>query len=167
MKSFTDTKGQVWDIDITIGPARRVKSRLGVDLNTVIDNKAAGLVELLTDPYRLVDVLFVLCEAQAVQRQISDQDFADVIGGDVLEAAANAFVEALIDFFPHARIRANLRAWFKAAKQMREKMLTRAELEISRINPDTEADKLIDSLIGQPASSASTPSHSPSDSLSA
>ena len=59
-------------------------------------------------------------------RQMSDLDFGGLFEGDVLEAAANALLEAVLDFFPSSRrkiLRATVEKSEQLATQMQEKAL--------------------------------------------
>ncbi len=78
-------------------------------LYQVVDDGLQALGKLVSDPVRLADVLYCLVKDEADARQVSDEDFGRALAGDAITAAAEAFVEELIDFFPDARVRAGLR----------------------------------------------------------
>lgn len=97
MRTFSDTQGRQWCIDINIGALKRVKTLIDVDLLQAKDGET--LLLLADDPMKLADVLFALVQPMALARGVSDEDFGAALGGDTMRAAADAFVEELIDFF--------------------------------------------------------------------
>lgn len=71
MKTFTDNKDRVWEVELNIRQMKRVRDVLGIDLVNVISANKDGTVSTDTlervanDPILLVDILWVLCEGQA------------------------------------------------------------------------------------------------------
>ena len=63
MKTFTDNKGRIWTLEVTVATVKRVRALCRVDLNSIVEldknNKpSAELLERLSsDPVLLVDVL--------------------------------------------------------------------------------------------------------------
>jgi len=56
-----------------------------------------------TDIIFKVDLLFVVCEPTAKEREITPEQFAERLGGDALHTASDALIEALLDFFRSLR----------------------------------------------------------------
>ncbi len=102
MPHFTDTAGHRWNLALSVGTVKRVRELSGVDLLTILD-KPQALVDLASDPVRFVDVLFIVIKPQADQIGICDEAFGESLDGETVEAATDAFLEALVDFFPGAR----------------------------------------------------------------
>lgn len=103
MKTFKDNEGREWSVSINVGTIKRVRGMLNVDLLTVVDGKSDLMSQLMTDPILLVDVIYVLCKPQADDRNISDEKFGEAMAGDAIEAATDALIGELIDFFPEAK----------------------------------------------------------------
>jgi len=141
VKTFKDTENRDWTVEITVGAVKRVRAALDVDLYSLIDDKAAGLAKLMNDPCMLVAVIFVLCREQAEKQEVSEEQFGNALGGDTLEACADAFLEALTDFFP-SRSRAPLRKIAQKGKQISEKATALLEKRIDALDVDTEVEKL-------------------------
>ena len=136
MKAFKDSGGRPWVVEVNVTTARRVKALLGVNLLTLVGRDGAkALGDLLDDHFTLVDVLYVLCLDQAGAEGVTDEGFGRLMGGDVLEAAADAFLEALIDFFPNPRERAGLRAVIGKAREVRDLELTAREARLAGVSP--------------------------------
>lgn len=102
MTKFTDAKGREWLVSVTPGSVKAVRNRLDIDL---VDLSQSTVERLRTDSILLVDVLWVLCEQQAANKQppVSDEDFGESLVGDPIEAATNALVESICNFFPQGR----------------------------------------------------------------
>jgi len=99
--TFTDMAGRDWRLVMSIADLRAVRDRLGVDLNR-LDSESL-LTRLYTDPVFLCDVLYVLCAQQAEVVGVSDEEFGRALGGDALEAATGALLDALVNFFPSGK----------------------------------------------------------------
>jgi hypothetical protein len=102
MAKFTDAKGRDWTIAITTGNVKAVRQRLDVDL---VDLNNSAVNRLAEDFVLLVDVLWVLCEQQAANKQppVSPEEFGEALVGDPIEAACSAIAESIADFFPGQR----------------------------------------------------------------
>jgi hypothetical protein len=88
-------------VSITVDTIRRVRTLLGKDLLSIIDGDLYP--QVVSDPVILVDLLFAICKPQADQLGVSDEVFGAGFSGEVLDRATEAFVEALVDFFPPKR----------------------------------------------------------------
>lgn len=151
MTTFVDTAGRTWTVRVDVAAIKRVRSVAGVDLYGLVDDRFAGLGRLLGDPVPLVDVLYVLCRDAAERAGVTDEDFGRAMAGDVIERAANAFVEALIDFFPDPRVRAGLRRVIEAGRTVRTRLIDRMTDETKRIDVDSLVTKLSASSGDAPA----------------
>lgn len=161
MHKFVDNAGRAWTITINVAAIKRVRALVDVDLVRLFDDGAKPLGELLADPVQLANVLYCLCKDEADRLNVTDMDFGAALAGDCLAMAADAFIDELIDFFPHARGRDNLRKLVQASRNLTDKLLERAEAELSNMDIEREANRLIDSFGNWPASLESTPAHSP------
>jgi uncharacterized small protein (DUF1192 family) len=179
MHIFKDEEGRDWKIAINVTARKDCRAHLGLDLFGLTDDSCKPLGELVSDPERLSDVLFVLCMDQAKELGITDRDFGRLIFGDAIERAVWAFTHELFDFFSDAAKRAALRKWLekaqKVASLMTEQIATEMETELERMDPEKiatqeiarmKAERLRSKSNGRsgdtPASSGSTPALSPS-----
>lgn len=107
MRSFIDLVGRTWELNVTVGSARRVKDMVaGADLLALADGCQFG--RFATDPEFLADVLYALLKPQADARQVSAADFGDALAGESLGAASTALMRAIADFFSAQAIRDGL-----------------------------------------------------------
>ncbi len=164
MQAFKDTTGRAWELVIDMTGRKKVLALTGVDLLKLVEDAARGMGELLQDLGRLVDVLYVLCREQAHREGVSEEDFGRGFSGDVLESAAEAFVEEWVNFTPNPKVRNNLRKMFAKSRTAWAQAVSLAEEEIDAIDPASLVRALSNSSGGSPANSASTPAPSPSGS---
>ncbi|HZT79627.1 MAG TPA: hypothetical protein VFA26_05380 [Gemmataceae bacterium] len=164
MASFTDEKSRTWQVPINVGAVRRVRDRLGINLYALIEDRAKGLGQLLGDPLRLMEVVGVLCEEQIARAGISREDFEAGLAGDALEAATEAFVQGLVDFFPNPKVRETLRRVVAKAKRLANEWLNETvaktgpaldQLTLEDVRPALESGSGWSG--GSPASARSTP----------
>ena len=105
MRSFKDNQGRSWQIALNVYEMKRIRALLGIDLVNVItlDKDGAVKVDLVdriaNDPCLLVDILWVLVEAEAKEDGVSDVDFGCSLAGKSIEEATQAFLDELVDFF--------------------------------------------------------------------
>ena len=99
MHSFADSTGNTWIINITIGAAKRVRDLAGVDLLALTEGDPPLMTHLETDIALLCDVIFAIVRPQAEKININDTQFAELLGGEVIRTAHDAFWSALLDFF--------------------------------------------------------------------
>jgi hypothetical protein len=157
LKTFRDNAGRTWTVAVTVASIKRVRATAGVDLYGLVDDGFRGLAELLADPIRLVDVLYVLCQAEAERQGVTDEQFGEAMAGDAIDLATTAFLESFTEFFPAPKVRAGIARLIEASGQVRERMLDEMNRRLDAIDPDSEARRLIGSSGGSPALSVLTP----------
>ena len=101
MKEFQDSQNRRWEVRLNVAAVKRVRDLAGVDLLTAVDGKL--FEELAGDPVKLCDVLFAVVKPQADAAGVTDEQFAEGIAGDAIDAAVTAFLEELCGFFPRPR----------------------------------------------------------------
>lgn len=163
MQSFADVQGRQWHVDINVAAIKRVKARLKIDLLEAFTGKL--LQELSVNPVLLVDLLFVLCEAQAGALGVTDEQFGEAMAGDAIAAATDAFAAALVDFSPSPRARASLTEIRRLSKEAESKAHDLIDAKLKTINVAELAASAIhqtqvkfgDSFTNAPESQVSTP----------
>ena len=110
MRTFTDTTGHVWNLSVSVLTVKRVKESTDVLLTELFDNDCALLGRLSKDVCQLVSIIWVICQSQAEQAGVSEDDFAERLGGDALGDASEAFARAIADFFTSPEQRRGLHA---------------------------------------------------------
>ena len=90
-----------------------------------------------------VNALWILCQDQAQERGLTDDDFCRAIDADCLEQMQSALVLALVDFSPPAR-RPALNALWKRVAEIQEKGTQRAVKILDGETAGTTIQKLLD-----------------------
>ena len=136
MKTFTDNKGRIWTLEVTVATVKRVRALCRVDLNSIVEldknNKpSAELLERLSsDPVLLVDVLYAVCKPQADKLGITDADFGEAMAGDAIEYATSALLEEVINFFPESK-RMVMQRILSASRKFSEAARKKLEAELN------------------------------------
>ena len=153
MKTFTDSAGRTWTINITVDAIKRVKDLVGVNLADVTEGDPPLLTRLETDLVLLCDVIYALIKPQADQHPsggISDEQFGQALGGDAILAAHDAFWGALSDFFHQLRRLDQVRAIEKQQKLVGVAVAA-ADKQIEGIDLDKLVDEaMAGALEGEP-----------------
>lgn len=131
MSEFIDASGNAWQVRIDVSTIKRVRDKYGIDLSKVMSSQVE-LSRLADDVVLLVDVLFAVVSPQAESRGISEEGFAHLLLGDTIEAATNALMEGIIDFFPQSR-RILLRQLWDKLKQYDKQTMSKASQAISEL----------------------------------
>lgn len=151
--TFADTAGRKWVVSVTVADLKRVRQETDVELGKLPVDK---LAELMADPERFVDVLWVLVQDQAAKVGVTPEQFGRSLGGDALEAADRAFWRAWADFCPRQTRRLMLGLAEKAEAE-RERAVDRALEELAKPTSNGSATN-------SPGVPASTPTAGPSGS---
>ncbi len=99
MKYFKDAKGNQWELSITVGAIKRVKAMLDVNLLDLEKGEPTLAERLATDIILICDVIYALCFPQAQGRNITDEDFGELLSGDAVLDAHTAFTDEFVNFF--------------------------------------------------------------------
>lgn len=145
MKAFKDNADRTWVISINVYAVKKLRALLDVDLYGLVEDRFQALGELISDPVRLVDVIYVLCKDEADKLGITDEDFGRSMAGDVIEHASNAFLAELVDFFPDTRVRMGLTKVLDMSREVKNRMVDQALQEMDGINLDSIVKRLRES----------------------
>ncbi len=157
MKTFRDSENREWQIAMNITAAKRVLDLLKVNLLEPEVGTPPLLTRLGTDIILLCDVLYAICKPQADQREISDEQFGQALGGDAIFQATKALMEELTDFFQSLR-RTDRARGVTVQGQIISKAVETADLKLAQIKPDELVEKAFSaSSTSSPESSESTP----------
>ena len=89
--------GKEWLVAVDGPKIRRIREACGIDLGA---RDCSQFDRLTNDPLLAQDVLWQLCRKDAEAAGLDCDQFQGLLSGDVGEAAGNALIEAVIDFFP-------------------------------------------------------------------
>lgn len=136
--TFKDFKGQSWEIAITVGTIAKVRNRLGYNMGDI----RKFYEEVMIDPEKVVNVLYVICESQAEKRGISDTQFGESFDGPTYMAAASALEEEMLLFCPPRQREVLAKARTKG-EAIREKMIQIANEKIENLDVQTAAQEML------------------------
>lgn len=165
MRTFRDNEGREWVLALTLGSLRRIKASAGLDMLDLgkWDKEASNpFLRLTRDAVTLADTLCALCHTQIVERQITEEQFAESLGGQSIDDALIALVEEWADFFRQGRREMDsmlLRRALEVLMETRSKMAQ----AVAVMDREMTVDKILSSSrTNSQASSESTPAGSPS-----
>jgi hypothetical protein len=157
MQSFKDIQGRTYDAVVTMRTAIRLKG-MGIDLNHL--GQDDFWEKVAEDLEKFGQLLWMLVEKSAVAQGVDSESLIDSLDGDALYAAGQAIREAFLSFCqPSAR--AALRALLDKTKEAEAIALEMVTAELNKITPEALSASLT-TVLNSPASSASTPTTSPS-----
>lgn len=156
MRSFKDTTGKLHDVNVTVATIARVKSQTGVNFMEIIGEKSREIIEKLSDPETFVSVLGAVlnCDGLAL---------AESLDGDSVEAAMNAILESVLDFFPKEKSH-GIRLALQKTRQAMDRMQREANASLQAMIDSGELDAKIESALNPsfgslPENSALTQTH--------
>ena len=159
-RSYTDNAGHRWQISVTVSTIRRVRDEAGVDLAAAGRTAPGGesvLERLATDPVLLADVLYAIVRPEAEAREVTPEQFGEALAGDAVEAAADALVEEIVDFFP-TPVRARWRRAMDLAKAVRSRNEAQVDRELERMAEGAAAETPSPSTPSAPPAASPAPS---------
>ena len=138
MKSFTDKNGDSWDLDLNVGAAMRLNSRLNINIENAVRFDQANrpedvslLEQIAEDSFLLFNIIFVLCEKQVQDRNLTQEDFAARFTGDTIEAATDALLDEIVNFSRPAKRKILLRL-----RQISKEYSERANQQLDQVLAD-------------------------------
>jgi len=117
MANFSDNNGRNWVVTLNVHAMKTIKQTLDIDL---LADEGPEILQRLSDDIELaVNVLYLAIKEQLDTASISDEQFGKSLGGDCLNEAVGALVQAMIDFFPNPQKREFLsKLWQKSTKHL-------------------------------------------------
>ncbi len=134
MRVIKDLKDRKWELQITVGTVKRVRSLCDIDLYDITDGGFLNI--LIDDPVKFIDLLWVVFEEQAEKHEVTEEQFGQGWAGEVVDEATKLFLEELVNFFPEKKRRPTKKILEKF-EMLAEKASKRAEVEVDSL---TEAD---------------------------
>lgn len=132
MASFRDVNGREWPVTITVGTVRRVRSETGHDLMSAVGGDL--LQRMADDPVILATILYSIAVPEPERSRVTLDAFCEALAGNSLSDAADAFCEALCDFFGDRG--GPLRAALDKSKEARRLALKQATEQIHNLQPE-------------------------------
>ncbi len=143
-KTFTDTKGRQWSLDIPFSAYIRLKnSELQLNLEDLIfvpktkqeiGKAIQPLVDLVENREKFFLTVYEILRLEAEKINVTFLDFADSINGNIVTPMVDAFCQGLYDFFQErSQKRTILEERVTMWKAMENLMEKRANSEMPRM----------------------------------
>lgn len=153
MQQFKDEKNRKWDVTISGLELKKVKSRLDINLMSVLEDDFALLKEIASDIVLMGSILWVCCESQAKAMEVDEDEFFTGLLGDSILDAQTALFEAIADFFPRPQQRALIHKILKKSEQVSEKALGILSKDTMTALDEMDIDQLANSVINSSTNS--------------
>ncbi len=165
MRSFIDKTGESWPVEITLGTLLRVKYATGHDMLNVaapVKDEQPLAVRLVREADTLATVLTAVVQPFLRGKSISDEAFADRLGGKAIDDGMIALLEEWADFFRQGNRMDQATAIETTLKAIQQVQASQNE-KAARIDTTKLAESISGKTSGSAvASSDSTPAPSPS-----
>lgn len=96
---FVDGKGRQWRPEVNVWTIKRVRECLGYNLIEMLVPKNT-LIEKLSDPCAMVDVLYVICEDRARAASVTDEQFGRDMTPEAIEDGWAIVLQGIVNFSP-------------------------------------------------------------------
>ena len=143
MAEFIDNKVRKWQVAIDAPTILMLRKEADPDFMLGDTAESNTYKRLEADPVLLCRVVFLLCQKQLTERDVSEEDFYKEVIGNAIEKATKAILEAILDFTPRQTTRDVLRTSAAVDDQIRE---VAAQKAIAKIN-DPELRKQAEAII--------------------
>lgn len=157
MSRFTDAKQRTWIIEISIATISRIRSELDLDLLKVFDGNDNRANEIISDLVVMADCLYICCEEEATKQNIDSMEFGRGLHGEAVDAAVDAFLDALVNFFHGARRKAvekMVSAALKVRKAVDEGIEQQVDMAIEKFEKTIDEKGVFGALSTEPQASS-------------
>lgn len=118
MQTFTDRKGQSWEVEITLPDVARLRDA-GFDLNAINTDEQA--IAAISDTDTFSRVVVIVCGDAMRSRGLSIEEFTGLFNGPTIHAAMRAFLGAVADFTQPPTVAAEINRGLTAAWDQTER----------------------------------------------
>lgn len=130
MKSFRDTAGTEWKLSVNVLTIKRVLDDTGLRLTDIFSTEQK-ISQFFSDDVKFCEVLWAIVKPQAEEDGSTAEQFFGAIDGTVIEAALDALLEEVADFFQEPR-RSLLRRVLAKFRVAQEKLTTEGVLAVEK-----------------------------------
>lgn len=100
MTTFKDSAGTEWTLKLSTGVIEDITEVTHVDLDGLVKNPSKFADIILTEPKKLVEILYVLCAEQLETTGLTPRDFGRRFDRATLDEATNALLREVVTFYP-------------------------------------------------------------------
>jgi len=146
MKTFADSAGRNWTIEINVATLQRVKGVTGIDLTKLIDAQGETFTKVVEDVFVMFDVLTALVQPQLDAQGMTTEQFGESLDETSLEGAVHALIEAVIDFFQEGKRMLLRRAFAKVKTAAQRRQSTTIDKAMQAVE-SPEFDQAIENAL--------------------
>jgi hypothetical protein len=128
---FKDSAGREYDVVFHVGTLARIRENEKIDPMWIFSTNEAERAKAC-DPVSVAVIVWNMVKASAEKQGVNRDAFFDTIGGENLQAAIDAMIEALISFSPSPRARELMRVAWANGKTLESKGLDLAEAMMTK-----------------------------------
>lgn len=158
MRTFKDNQNQQWTLSLTLGTVRRLRDATGIDLFNPDDHW-----RLLTSVLDRVEWVYLLVADQRKKYEIDRDEFDDrLVGEGFMDAAGDALMEEMVDFFHQFGQQAMAKLTEKQLKVMQHnRAVVKQQIESGDFDKALDqAEALTGAVVGEKQSSDGSGSQS-------
>lgn len=131
MKTYSNLAGRTFSITVTVKTIKMVRDQFGFDLSKIFDGQSK-LAIIADDPFQTCELLYA-CSTPCGGEKPTFDEFVEQVGGEEIENAMGAFLEAVVDFFPNQRRRTALMSLVKKSAMMADQRIETAANRIESL----------------------------------
>lgn len=135
-----DTLGREWDFRFTGRTVRELAAETRLDTKA-LQGESSLLHKVGTDESTLYLVLWITIRPQAIERGVTEEEWFDALDNDCLQAAAQEWIDAYVNFSHPAR-----KAILHKTMEATRRKLTAAEQQVQKALDSGEIDRVIENL---------------------
>lgn len=133
MAEFIDGKNK-WTVELNVGLIEDLKDKLNVDLDMLLEKPKEMAAHLFEHPKTLVGIMYMVCEDQITERKLTPRQFAKLFNRPTMDLAVNAFIEAIMTFYPRSSVGGVVREKLPTVlAEMDRQMKTEAERKFEEV----------------------------------
>lgn len=136
MAKIKDRKDHEWLCRLTTKAVRDIKSLHGLDLLNIDSDP---MTTLAASPLILIDAAYLICETEAKERGVSDEQFGELM---IADECYDAIQEAIVESFPRGRA-SHVREVLASFQTMREKAEKLAVVKMKGLVTNAKVDKTL------------------------
>lgn len=107
MRTFKDSCGNDWSVNVNVATVMRIKQETDKMLPAIFDDNCKLLGELSQDYFTLARILYICCAVECEARGMLPEQFPERLAGDSLAQAMEALWRSTADFFMYPEARAS------------------------------------------------------------
>lgn len=157
MSEFSTTDGRKWQLAVNVLTVKRVREMAGVNVLALLDD-AATVASVFSDHVKLAEVLAACVHPQLEASGVSLDEFLTALDGTAVEAATEALVREVANFFQEPRRSILLKALDKVTAKVKAANAEGAAEALNALEtmdiPMPSPSMLTSSVSSSPASAA-------------